>query len=248
MGVIYEPKGRAAEYADLACNLYLTCSHGCRYCYVPQTIRANPNAFFSAGEYRSGIATRLQEDARMIRLFGDDRSVLFCFACDPFQNLEDGIAEEALSIMRSNRVSFITLTKSGSRALDLIHYYSERDTFAASLTFSSDEKSRQWEPNAALPSDRIEGLELAKQAGIKTWASIEPVIDANESLEIIERSAPWVDHFKIGAVSQRDLQARVNWDDFARQAISLVRKLGKTWLIKNELMKLGSVDPRDKQG
>ena len=34
MKVIYEPKGRAKEYAELAVNLYNGCSHGCEYCYA----------------------------------------------------------------------------------------------------------------------------------------------------------------------------------------------------------------------
>jgi DNA repair photolyase len=33
--VIYEPKGKAGEYAPLALNLYAGCSHGCTYCFAP---------------------------------------------------------------------------------------------------------------------------------------------------------------------------------------------------------------------
>ena len=29
MKIIYEPKGKAKEYADLAINLYKGCTHGC---------------------------------------------------------------------------------------------------------------------------------------------------------------------------------------------------------------------------
>ena len=35
MNAIYEPKGAAREYAELACNLYTGCNHGCLYCYAP---------------------------------------------------------------------------------------------------------------------------------------------------------------------------------------------------------------------
>lgn len=30
---IYEPKGKAREYAELALEVYKTCSHMCKYCY-----------------------------------------------------------------------------------------------------------------------------------------------------------------------------------------------------------------------
>ena len=33
--VIYETRGRAREYCELAANLYRGCSHGCIYCYAP---------------------------------------------------------------------------------------------------------------------------------------------------------------------------------------------------------------------
>ena len=36
MNAIYEPKGRAGEYAQLAVNLWRGCPHGCTYpCYAP---------------------------------------------------------------------------------------------------------------------------------------------------------------------------------------------------------------------
>jgi hypothetical protein len=30
---IYQPSGKAAEYAGYACNFYVGCSCGCTYCY-----------------------------------------------------------------------------------------------------------------------------------------------------------------------------------------------------------------------
>lgn len=34
MSLIYEPRGRAREYAALALNTYTGCSHGCQYCFA----------------------------------------------------------------------------------------------------------------------------------------------------------------------------------------------------------------------
>ena len=35
MSVIYTPKGKAREYSPYACNIYIGCNHGCKYCYAP---------------------------------------------------------------------------------------------------------------------------------------------------------------------------------------------------------------------
>ena len=35
MPIIYEPRGKAAEYSPLAANLYAGCGHGWLYCYAP---------------------------------------------------------------------------------------------------------------------------------------------------------------------------------------------------------------------
>ena len=33
MELIYEPKGKAKEYAGLAFDIYKGCTHGCLYCF-----------------------------------------------------------------------------------------------------------------------------------------------------------------------------------------------------------------------
>lgn len=44
--VIYEPKGRANEYSPYACNLYIGCSHRCRYCYAPHALQRSADNYF----------------------------------------------------------------------------------------------------------------------------------------------------------------------------------------------------------
>ena len=61
MNVIYEPKGRAREYSPLACNLYMGCTHGCKYCYAPACMHKKPEAWHEAARARSENVLKLFE-------------------------------------------------------------------------------------------------------------------------------------------------------------------------------------------
>ena len=47
MEIIYEPSGRAKEYAELAANLYKGCDHRCVYCFGPKVLWKKREAFHS---------------------------------------------------------------------------------------------------------------------------------------------------------------------------------------------------------
>ena len=57
MQVIYEPQGRAGEFAPLAANLYRGCGHGCSYCYVPMVIKTKRD-IFSKQPFPVGVALK----------------------------------------------------------------------------------------------------------------------------------------------------------------------------------------------
>jgi DNA repair photolyase len=52
MPIIYEPRGKAREYSDLAVNLNMGCSHACRY-YCPAT----PSVFSRCSIRVSSVAS-----------------------------------------------------------------------------------------------------------------------------------------------------------------------------------------------
>lgn len=60
MTAIYEPRGKAREYAALALNLYRGCAHNCAYCYAPSATYATREAFAQA-QPRPGIIPALQK-------------------------------------------------------------------------------------------------------------------------------------------------------------------------------------------
>lgn len=47
-----------------------------------------------------------------------------------------------------------------------------------------------------MPNDRIEGLKMFSENGVKTWASFEPVVYPKQSLNLLNRFE-FIDHVRI---------------------------------------------------
>ena len=87
MTLIYEPKGRAREYAPLACNIYRGCDHRCTYCYAPNATRTGRDEFSSPVSRGNGtFIKRLERDAEKIEA---GSRILLCFTCDPYQHIDE---------------------------------------------------------------------------------------------------------------------------------------------------------------
>ena len=167
--VIYEPRGKAGEYAPLALNLYRGCAHGCLYCFAP-TATFTDRATFHDPSYikpRPGILEDLEEQARSMAR--DKREILLSFTSDPYQPLEKEarVTCRALEILMANDLTVTILTKGGAWGLerdrDLLTL-NPLNAWSVTLTHDVPDHSRVWEPGAALPQDRIDSLYLAKRS------------------------------------------------------------------------------------
>lgn len=61
MKPIYKPKGAAAEYGELALNIYTGCPHRCFYCYAPRVLHKDREAFHSIVEPRENIVEAMRD-------------------------------------------------------------------------------------------------------------------------------------------------------------------------------------------
>lgn len=233
--VIYEPAGRAREYAARAANLFAGCQHGCIYCYAPSATRKTRHSF-SMATPRANILAKLESDLK--KLSGQEiEPVLMSFTCDPCQpcEAETETTRKAIKLFRKYNVPFQILTKGGMRAARDFDLYGPKDVFASSLTFIDPSDSAEWEPMAASPEDRFEAIKLAHSKGIKTWASLEPVIKPDQSLQIIEDMHEYVDLFKVGTLNHNTLSKTIDWADFGHRAVSLLKHYQKEYYIKDDL-------------
>jgi DNA repair photolyase len=237
---IYKPKGPAGEYAEWAVSgPYRGCGHRCLYCYVPNVLRM-PREVFD-----QGAVERPTWEAKFLRALGRDAErlaagsseapqVLLSFTTDPYHPGDTRLTRVVLQLLREKGLRFCVLTKGGTRALrDLDLYRRGLDDFACTLTGVDASFSRKWEPDAALPQDRLTALRTFHEAGIRTWVSLEPVLDPDQTLAAIEASAPFVDLYKVGKLNH--VKNATDWRAFSERCLAMFRKLEKAFYVKKDL-------------
>lgn len=247
MSIIYETSGRAREYFELAANLYGGCEHACLYCYGADVLHKNPKEYFKRGVPKSDVLEILERDAARLSRKNEIRHILLSFVTDPYQpaEMEFRLTRRAIEILHKNGLAVAILTKGGFRAMHDFDLLTKADCFGVTLTFLDANRSREWEPGAAVPIERAETLKHAKARGIPTWVSLEPVIDPAETLTLIATTASYVDVFKVGTLNyinklppelKRQVKG-INWKKFAQDAIKLLDSLGVNYYIKRDLAK-----------
>ena len=239
--IIYEPTGRALEYSPLAANLYQGCAHACTYCFGPANARKTREEFHNPDyiKPREDILYHLEKDAKGYA--GDTRPILLSFITDPYQPLEKdmNITREALKILMANDLTVTILTKGGTWGLlrdkDLLQM-NPANSWAVSLTCSNPEVSNKLEPFAAPPEERIDSLKIAHELGINTWVSFEPVLYPKEVYRLLDKTYPFVDHYKVGKLNEHPHARTINWKEFREEIIYRLEKLGKSYYIKKDLL------------
>ena len=252
--IIYEPKGRAREYADLALNIYTGCSFGCTYCFSPMVLKKDRKEFHRNIKVRDKLLEQVEKDCE--RSLFEDRRVHLCFTCDPYQDIDMELqtTREVLKLFKKYNVNFQILTKGGTRAIRDFDLYKPGDNFGTTLTFvdwtiPGYNNSIRYEPRAALPTDRIEAIKKAKNAGIKTWVSLEPVINPDNALSLIHFTHEFVDLYKVGKLNTdncqgsehceelKQIERTIDWKNFGERAEAILKRYGKEYYIKEDLRK-----------
>ena len=220
MKPIYEPKGAAKEYGDLALNIYTGCPHRCWYCFAPGVLHRDKETFHSHVEPRPGIveATRAQLAKEGIT----GKLIHLCFICDPYPTGYDTTpTREIIKLLKEYGNHVQILTKGdGRRDFDLLD---GGDWYGVTLD------GRDPSDDTSLAHD----LYRLHQRGVKTWVSFEPVLDAEYVLRIIAEDSCFIDRIKIGKLNYH--KSDIDWAAFGREAEALCRSLGLDYYIKDSL-------------
>jgi hypothetical protein len=252
MSVIYEPQGAALEYAELAANLYRGCSHACRFCYAPSVLRKSGTSLESFRhdvQPRPDVIRQFARDCRKLAEAGCTKRILLSFTTDPYQpaEREHRLTRQALQLLNEHGLPWQVCTKNGLQAMedDLSLFTAGGGWLGQTILFTDDADRQLWEPGASRIADRLQALKIAHEAGLRAWVSLEPVIDPDQALELIEHAAPYVHTWKIGRLNhlhllEPELRVRVDgihWQGFVNGLISVLNgKPGTEYLIKDSLL------------
>jgi DNA repair photolyase len=209
---IYSPKNKAAEYAEYACNFYVGCSNQCTYCFLRKgigkaTLGGNKptlkKCFKNETHALDVFRKEALDNANELRKHG----LFFSFTTDPMLPETIDLTFNAINTLITNGIPVKILTK---RADWVNAFLSDNGilvdnkkavkchnvSFGFTLT-GHDEL----EPNASTNAERMDAMEKLYNAGFKVWASIEPIINLDASLNMIYKTEDVCHLFKIGLLS-----------------------------------------------
>lgn len=243
MASIYIPSGAAREYSPLALNYINGCDHGCVYCYVPKMMKRFRKDYIHSDVYIKEEGALIKEvlaSARKHR--NSSQQVFISFLTDPYShfNKDTKLTRRVLQILLDHQIPVSILSKGGYNILediDLIKKFGPNIQVGGSLTFVDKELSKKWEKTSSDPIERFETLRILHDEGIRTWASMEPVIYPEQSLQIMELTKDYVDGYKIGKLNHfQNHEKKFDWAQFLRDAVAVMRKNDKLFYIKKDLL------------
>lgn len=252
---IYNPSGKAAEYAPWACNFYVGCSNGCTYCYCKKGILAG-----TMGMDKPQLKKCFKDETHALKVFERElltnivelkkHGLFFSFTTDPMLPETFDMTRRAIDLCIAFKVPVKVLTKV-DRSEDILRWYGSkwvttdiRRLIAFGFTLTGHD---ELEPGASTNAERIAAMKDLHNAGFRTWASIEPMIDTWSSMHIIGLTLDFCALYKVGIESGKKY-SKVNLNDFVHTVSKYLKsEKGNSAKIyfKDSLLKSASIDRAD---
>lgn len=247
---IYNPSGKAGEYSYWACNFHVGCSNGCTYCYLKKGI-LKP----TLGGNKPTLKKCFKSEINALNIFESELSfnivelqkhgLFFSFTTDPMLPETIFLTLAAIAKTIGYEVPVKILTKN-AKFLDYTIFKSAdmfslpnniKSQIAFGFTLTGHD---ELEPKASTNFERIEAMRKLKQAGFKTFASIEPIIDFQSAKNVINDSIDFCDLYKVGLMSGKkydiiEAQSFVEWlNELEKPKIYIKESLSKLSTYTNE--------------
>ncbi len=232
MKPIYKQKGKALEYADQAINIYTGCPHRCYNCYDPAILHKTREEFHTKVAPREGILDAAFDQLKHGEITG--QLIHLCFTCDPYPSgVDTMVTREVIQAIKSTGNHVQILTKNPiDRDFDLLD---AEDWFGVTISSYVD-IARIAETGAPAPGKRLDMLRTAKEHGISTWISAEPVLEADIVYRLLIHG--WGDYDKIAIGKLNYQPSDIDWKGFARRCKAEAESYGRNYVLKEDLRRL----------
>lgn len=166
-------------------------------------------------------ATRRQLEKEQIT----GKLIHLCFTCDPYPDGYDTTTtREIIKVLKEYGNHVQILTKGdGTRDFDLLD---GNDWYGITLDGGSRKVT-------SVENFGLSHLTKARERGIKTWISFEPVLNARSCLITLQFSKVWADKVKIGKLNYH--ASDIDWKKFGNEAEAICKEKGIEYYIKDSL-------------
>ena len=252
---IYQPKGKAGEYAPWACNFVVGCPNDCQYCYC----KAYPLGKVWSTEQR--LKKCFKDEKHALQVFESELSfnivelqkhgLFFTFTSDPFAERFRDLHSAAWGIaVHKYQVPVVVLTKLAGWVDDFLWWMNHSNSDNASLEWRKEvcfgftlTGHDELEPGASNNAERIEAMRKLKDNGFRTFASIEPIIDFESSLDMIKQTIGFCDLYKVGTESGNKYDRRKAFE-FISDAHFLTYQYDNKVYFKDSILKAAFIERR----
>lgn len=211
---IYNPSGKAGEYSQWACNFFVGCSNGCEYCYCKKGILAG-----AMGQDAPQLKKCFRDEDHALEVFEREmmqnidalreHGLFFTFTSDPFLPQTTLLSQQAARRCINHDIPVIFLTKRADWEINdflkesavngtIWNCEAKKHLFAVGFTLTGHD---ELEPHASTNAERVAAMRKLHDAGFKTFASIEPIVDLASSESMIEATLGFCDLYKIGLMT-----------------------------------------------
>ena len=240
--IIYEPKGKASEYAKFAFSGYVGCSNLCSYCYLrtgllKKVLGGNKptlkKCFKDEDDAFNVFQKEMLQNIEELRKHG----LFFTFTSDPMLPETIGLTWRSVVQCVLNGIPVKILTKRADFLENeelALWYFTKKNMVAFGFTLTGHD---ELETGASTNQERIEAMKKLHSAGFKTFASIEPVVDFASSLEMIKQTVGFCDLYKIGLESGKTYNHN-QMGLFVNKVIQLVANSGAKIYFKDSITRL----------